>query len=51
MVRVFQEKVALLDGPVDLKAQAQTSILHQVRKDVLSYALPTTTALLYRTRI
>lgn len=36
LVRVIQEKIALLDGPVDLEAQTQACILHQVRQDVLS---------------
>ena len=36
LVRVIQEKVALLDGPVDLEAKTQARILHQVRQDVLS---------------
>lgn len=36
LVRVIQEKIALLDGPVDLEAKTQASILHQVRQDVLS---------------
>lgn len=36
LVRVIQEKIALLDGPVDLEAQTQTCILHQIRQDVLS---------------
>lgn len=36
LVRVIQEKIALLNGPVDLKAKTQACILHQVRQDVLS---------------
>lgn len=36
LVRVIQEKIALLDSPVDLKAKPQACILHQVRQDVLS---------------
>lgn len=36
LVRVVQEKIALLDGPVDLEAKTQACILHQVRQDVLS---------------
>ena len=36
LVRVIQEKIALLDGPVDLEAKTQACILHQVRQDVLS---------------
>lgn len=36
LVRVIQEKIALLDSPVDLEAQTQACILHQVRQDVLS---------------
>ncbi len=39
LVRVIQEKIALLDGPVDLEAKTQTCILHQVRQDVLRQAL------------
>lgn len=39
LVRVIQEKVALLDGPVNLEAETQARILHQVRQDVLSQAL------------
>jgi len=36
LVRVIQEKIALLDGPVDLEAKTQACILQQVRQDVLS---------------
>lgn len=36
LVRVIQEKIALLDGPVDLEAKTQACVLHQVRQDVLS---------------
>lgn len=36
LVRVIQEKITLLDSPVDLKAKPQACILHQVRQDVLS---------------
>lgn len=36
LVRVIQEKIALLDSPVDLEAKTQACILHQVRQDVLS---------------
>ena len=36
LVRVIQEEIALLDGPVDLEAKTQAGILHQVRQDVLS---------------
>lgn len=36
LVRVIQEKIALLDSPVDLETKTQACILHQVRQDVLS---------------
>lgn len=36
LVRVIQEEIALLDGTVDLEAETQACILHQVRQDVLS---------------
>lgn len=39
LVCVIQEKIALLDSPVDLEAKTQACILHQVRQDVLSEAL------------
>ena len=39
LVCVIKEKVALLHSPVDLEAETQTCILHQVRQDVLSYSL------------
>lgn len=36
LVRVIQEEIALLDGPVDLEAKTQARVFHQVRQDVLS---------------
>ena len=35
LVCVIQEEVALFDGPVDLEAEPQAGILHQIRQDVL----------------
>lgn len=39
LVRVVQEEVALLDGPVNFEAQPQTCVLHQIGEDLLSNAL------------
>lgn len=39
LVRLVQEEVALFHGTMDLKAQAQTGIVHQVRVDVMDQSL------------